>query len=883
MKNCGRWRIGVLASAVALLGSLASLEAHALALGRITVQSALGEPLRAEVDIADINAEEAASLKAGVAPQEAFKAAGLEYNAVVAAGLDVRLLRRADGRAYLRLTSSRPVTEPFVDLIIEANWASGRISRDYTMLLDPPNLRARAAPVEPSAALLPRVPVTAAPAARPQAPSSSVPPATALRPAPSVKAPVAKAAAVERAPAGDKQLTVKNGDTAGKIAALNKPSSVSLDQMLVALLRSNPDAFIGGNINRIKSGAVLDIPGAAAASAVSASEASQTIVAQSKDFNAFRRKLAGNAPTTQIDGADRQAGGKVQAKVEDRAPANATPDKLTLSKGQVQGKPASANEEKIARDREAKAAASRIAELSKNIADLNKLNAAPGAAPSAGQSQVTAGIAAPAPSGLTTPTPAPAAVASPAPEAPASNAPDPSTASAAKAVVPASAASSGSAPLATAAASAAAPAVLKKPVALAVTPAPEPGLMDQLLENPLLLPGIAALLALLAGFGLYRYRQSSKKGQVDSSFLESRLQPDSFFGASGGQRIDTSENHVTGSSMAYTSSQLDAAGDVDPVAEADVYLAYGRDLQAEEILREALRSHPARVAIHAKLLEIYAKRQDTKAFEGVATDAFKLTRGYGPEWAYIAEAGRQLDPANPMYQTNGTPAANVRTHDAPIGADVAAAGLAAEVAQSPLRTVDLDLDFSMDEQPERVTAPAAITVSSPYEQPPAVPSPIKESPLPASLHDLDLDLDLDFGRATAALPGVSAAVHPLVSKEPAAQDFDFLSDGMDFTTESFTKPLPLAVSGAHTATPADSGMLEFDMSSLSLDLGPTTQAPDPAAADNGEDPLEIKFLLAEEFRALGDSDGARSLADEVLAKASGPLKAKAQAFLNALS
>lgn len=894
MKNSPRWRIGVLASAVALLGSLASLEAHALALGRITVQSALGEPLRAEVDIADINAVEAASLKAGVAPPEAFKAAGLEYNAVVAAGLEVRLQRRADGRAYLRLTSNRPITEPFVDLIVEASWASGRISRDYTMLLDPPNLRARAAAVEPNAPLLSQA---AAPLARPQAaapysPPAS-PPAAALRPAPA-KIQVAKAPAVEKMPAGDKQLTVKSGDTAGKISAQNKPASVSLDQMLVALLRSNPEAFIGGNINRIKSGAVLDIPGAQAASAISASEASQTIMAQSKDFNAFRRKLATNAPTTQIDSADRQAGGKVQAKVEDRAPAGATPDKLTLSKGQVQGKLAAANEEKIAREKESQAAASRIAELSKNIADLNKLNAAPGVGTTS-QPPAAAGIAATVPPGLAIPipTPAPAVAAGSAPQASpnntqASSAPATSEGSAAMAAAAASAASSVAAPLPAASqpaasASAAATAAVKKPVA--VTPPPEPELMNQVLENPLLLPGGAALVALLAGLGFYRYRQGNKKGQIDSSFLESRLQPDSFFGASGGQRVDTSESHVTGSSMSYTSSQLDAAGDVDPVAEADVYLAYGRDLQAEEILKEALRSHPGRVAIHAKLLEIYAKRQDTKAFEGVAIDAFKLTQGYGPEWAYIAEAGRELDPGNPMYQANGVPAATTqpsRPHEAPVGAEVAAAaGLTAEITTPPLRAVDLDLDFSLDDQPEISAAPIAISVTSPYEQPPVAPSPVNEAPLAASLGDLDLDLDLDFGKATAALPEVSAAAHP-VSRAPASEDIDFASEGMDFTPESFTKPLPITQSGLHAAPVADSGMLEFDMSSLSLDLEPTTQSPDTFAA-NGKDPLEVKFLLAEEFRALGDADGARSLADEVLDKASGPLKAKAQAFLNTLS
>ena len=136
-----------------------------------------------------------------------------------------------------------------------------------------------------------------------------------------------------------------------------------------------------------------------------------------------------------------------------------------------------------------------------------------------------------------------------------------------------------------------------------------------MLENPIVPATIGGLLAFLLGFVFYRAQQRKKSTQVDSSFLESRLQPDSFFGASGGQRIDTNEGSPTGSSMVYSPSQLDAAGDVDPVAEADVYLAYGRDLQAEEILKEAMRTTPQRVAVHSKLLEIYSKRRDAKAFE----------------------------------------------------------------------------------------------------------------------------------------------------------------------------------------------------------------------------------------------------------------------------
>ncbi|UUZ63099.1 fimbrial protein FimV [Polaromonas sp. P1-6] len=932
MNNRGRWRIGALASAIALLGSLASLEAHALALGRITVQSALGEPLRAEIDITDITADEAASLKAGVASAETFKAAGLEYTSAIT-GLEVNLQRRADGRAYLRLSSSRPVTEPFVDLILQANWATGRVTRDYTMLFDPPNLRASNAgtAVAPTAPILsPATPKTAPPVRGTASLPSSAPNAAApaARPAPVAKAVAAKATPAEKTPASDKQLTVKTGDTAGKIAAQNKPASVSLDQMLVALLRSNPDAFIGGNINRLKSGAVLDIPTAEAASAMSAGEATQTIVAQSKDFNSFRRKLAEGVPTTQVAGADRQAGGKVQAKVEDRAPASATPDKLTLSKGEVQGKAAAA-EDKIAKDRQAKDASSRMAELSKNISDLNKLGAAPtttttAAAPAASAAKAV-GAALPAPAGVAVPATAStaaaaasaaktgtattaststnatapavaasAAVSPPALQAASAAASSPSTATAA--IAPASAALSSAAPVASAASAAAAPApvAVKKPVVAASPPPPEPSLIDALLENPLLPPLTGGLLALLAGFGFYRYRQrNNATAQVDSSFLESRLQPDSFFGASGGQRIDTAESSsATGSSLVYSPSQLDAAGDVDPVAEADVYLAYGRDLQAEEILKEAMRTSPMRVAIHAKLMEIYAKRRDSKAFEVVAIEAFNLTHGNGPEWTYIAEMGRELDPVNPMYQPGGQPLGRSRAgatgSAVRSGPDTMphATAHGADSAPVPVGEVDLDLDFSLDDEPEAATSPLIPAASAAHltTAPLHVPEPtVAITPAPISN-----SLNMDFGSATVTLP--MAVSSPAPQPAEALVDLEFLSDGLDFTSESFEAPAkPVVRPSTATAAPApalaDSGMLEFDLGSLSLDLdnGPATESPIHAMTATSDDPLETKFQLAEEFRALGDSDGARSLAEEVLAEAKGPLKVKAQAFLNALS
>jgi pilus assembly protein FimV len=417
-------------------------------------------------------------------------------------------------------------------------------------------------------------------------------------------------------------------------------------------------------------------------------------------------------------------------------------------------------------------------------------------------------------------------------------------------------------------------------------PSAEPSLLDGLLDNPMILPLAGGLLALLAALGFYRYRQRSSASQVDSSFLESRLQPDSFFGASGGQRIDTNEGNATGSSLVYSPSQLDAAGDVDPVAEADVYLAYGRDLQAEEILKEALRTSPKRVAVHAKLLEIYAKRHDSKAFDSVAVAAFDLTHGYGPEWAYIAEMGRELDPANPMYQPGGPP-----PDGAASGAAALSSGTVAHVQQdvhelqpaqapAPAPAVDIDLDFSLDDEPDAATSPAATATASPpqaFTQPGIAMEPALS---------LD-DLDIDFDRATVTLPLAPSPIPAFSPDKESAPEITFPANGLDVTPEPFAAPepvLPAKAAPAPATVTANTGMLEFDLDSLSLDLNePTTQSPEQAVTATSDDPLETKFLLAEEFRSIGDAEGARSLADEVLAKASGPLKVKAQAFLNALS
>jgi pilus assembly protein FimV len=123
------------------------------------------------------------------------------------------------------------------------------------------------------------------------------------------------------------------------------------------------------------------------------------------------------------------------------------------------------------------------------------------------------------------------------------------------------------------------------------------------------------------------------------------------FGATGGQSVNTTDSSVIQTDFSQSGlSAIDADEGVDPVAEADVYMAYGRDAQAEEILLDALKTDPSRLAIYLKLLEIYAQRKSLKQFETTATDLYSRTGGDGTEWTKAAELGRKIDPENPLYR-----------------------------------------------------------------------------------------------------------------------------------------------------------------------------------------------------------------------------------------
>jgi pilus assembly protein FimV len=409
-------------------------------------------------------------------------------------------------------------------------------------------------------------------------------------------------------------------------------------------------------------------------------------------------------------------------------------------------------------------------------------------------------------------------------------------------------------------------------------------MLDGLLENPLVLPFAGLLVALLAGLGLYRLRGRMRKPAGETSFLESRLQPDSFFGASGGQRIDTHESSSSGtnsSSMSYSLSQLDAIGDVDPVAEADVYLAYGRDLQAEEILKEAMRATPERQAIRVKLLEVYAKRRDTKGFELLATQLYSMIKGEGEEWASAQEMGRSIDPENPLYQPGGQPSAVMMQGGEmvePLGATTMPHTQKPATSLSPqLADLSSDLDLDLDVDIDATTRPMEKEVTSDTE----MTRPLTADTDPASDEGLEFDLtppatspgDLDLELPVVEEPTLAtpapAAEAPAPLAPPPISDFGSLDFDLGEPTEELQR--------TRSDTPGEH-IPDFEPSRPSDDGAPLSDFGAP-----GDDPLARKLELAEEFRQIGDMEGARDLLEEVIAKADGTLKTKAQGMLDRLA
>ncbi|MGX9733888.1 FimV/HubP family polar landmark protein [Janthinobacterium aestuarii] len=819
---------------------LLSPAASAAELGKITVLSAAGQPLRAEVELSAIKPGEASSLLAKLAPPDAYRQANVEFNPALNA-LTFAVENR-NGKPFIRISSAQPVAEPMVDLLLELSSKSGRQVREYAFVLDTPEARQTrgaqvTAPAEPGKG----------------------------------KAAAEAAPAAAKKPAGE--YKVKTGDTLSRIASELKPSGVSLDMMLVALYRANPDAFKGENMNRMQAGRILAVPGADTVRATGAAEAKGIVTAHAIDFEAYRNKLAGQVsqskPAKAAEATQSTAGKIGATKVQEKPTAvSESQDKLKLSKAEPAAKSAgksavASEEDKIAKAKQVDEAAARVKELEKNVSDLEKLMAV--------KSKAMADKSAPAPA-------KPAEVAASAPVV---------------ASVPAEAQP---------------PVPKAKPVPLVKKPSPlEPTITDKINDHLGAIGiGIAALLAAVAALVIARRRKETPPpAQEDIAPVfepEAPVTPPS--GLAPEDQQSEASNHLFGTGAAAAgvaaaagASMLDA-NETDPVAEADVYIAYGRDGQAEDILKEALRIHPERHAARLKLLEIYSARNDVRAFEDQASELYSLTRGQGEEWPQAAALGLALDPTNPLYGDTEDDAVvslskaagddvHGRSMDLPDEppapqADLAPAepvsSVAARDARDPL---DFDLD-SLDFEPVSTTDP--IVMPGPDSKP--------VSAAQDAQYDASMDFGLDLEPPAGPVNGVGAGLTPL--PDPL-KDIDLAHFDLDEPVAPAAAPVAVAEPSLDSLfddaqTPASlpeaiPPAQEFDLSGIDLDLNDGKTASvgvdDPLSAIHME--MDTKLDLAIAYQEIGDKEGARELIDEVIKGGSEEQVAKANTMRALLS
>lgn len=579
------WRLAYPALVAVLAAGWVGSPAWALTLGRISANSSIGQPLVAQLDVAQITAEQAASLEVSLAEPERFAAANMRLNPVLN-GLRATLVTSdTPGSARIQLETTEPITEPFLDIALQFRWAGGQLLRTYTLLLDPPNLQ----PTPEPAPLAPDVgaPAAAAPAA-PLAPDAQLAPAptetsTRAEPTPPAPAPITQAAEPAR-------VMVRSGDTATRILQNHLQPGLSMDQLLLALLRNNPNAFINGNVNLVKAGANLVIPTAQEAQAQSPAQARLEIRAQTREFVAYRQRLAQAAPATSTDQPSQRIEGRVQEQVEVVTPPSPAQDRLELSKGQD---PQNESSEQIAQSRQENDAKQRVDELEKNLEDLQALAAA---------AQDANGAQAPAF--------------------------DPSL------------------PLVDDKEE-----LLTLPNALTqpVNPEPEKTPADQardavelVIQHPATTPAALGLIALLATLGVMRARRIRQS----QSFKKT---------------AERAAAHHTAAAVAQPSAApapVPTEDPVDPLSEAEVYLAYGMDEQAEAMLQHALSQDPDSTLVRLRLLDIYKMRGDVMPFNAMAQEMYEMTHGQTADWETAASMGRELDPSNPLYHPRVAPDAH---------------------------------------------------------------------------------------------------------------------------------------------------------------------------------------------------------------------------------
>lgn len=656
-----------LALALAACLSVPSANLLALGTGEINVESALNQPLSAKIDLVSVSDADLETLSVSLASDVAFERMGIERSALLN-DIVFEIVTAEGATPYIKVHSKTPIREPFVDFIVAISWENGQMLREYTLLLDPPVFAddlVAAAPVVQATATPAQIERQAAVPAAPQEPPAS-------------------AARVMDVPVGSFGPT-KRTDTLWSIAREMRPDpAISPPQMMMALLRENPEAFMNGNVNSLKAGYVLNAPSLELIQSLSKAEAAAETNRQYQTWQASRRgEVVRPSMPTQVKSERPVPSNDVtanEARLQLVSPDENTQGTGVGSGGASDSQLAIALEStEVARQENAELR-ERVAELERQLQsvqrlltlkdnDLGAMQAGAAEESAAVQAeQATAAVVVAEPEAA-----APAAVAQPAPAKP-----------------------------------------KPKPV-VQPEPLPEPSLLDTILQDVRLLALAVGAPLLLLG-GAYFMRRRKQQALEEESFdAESPMAeagakavaPAAAAAAVTEAEAGTKPEEAEGLGETVASEPTPDMGygvdtgviqdesEIDPVAEADVYLAYRRYEQAEGLLKDAIRNDPDRQELKLKLLEIFYATKNADAFEAQAESLYASLGGQEEGlWEQAATMGRELSPGHPLF-SDGSEAAE--SESAPADVDEAPAAVEEEaVAATESDDVDLGDDLLSD-------------------------------------------------------------------------------------------------------------------------------------------------------------------------------------------
>jgi pilus assembly protein FimV len=615
-------------AAVPLLAVLLPLTAGALGLGEISLRSALNQPFVAEIPVTSQSGEDLSQVTVELAPGATFARFGLDRPRFLD---DFRFqIQREGTRTFVRVTSTQPVSEPFVSMLLDIGWPQGRLLREFTVLLDPPTFARPDSSGQVSAR------PAAPPAAAGPAPAPVIRRAPAPEPAASRSGASGSTGSITSGPAGDTYGPVRSNETLWRISErLSADSGVSLNQMMLALFRANPEAF-AGNINRLRRGAILRVPRGGELTGISSREALAEVRRQNEEWRGAAASAPVPARLQLVPPAEQKAAS---------APSAGTPGTAgSADRAALERELAEKQRLLSLKDSQLKALQDRLSQL--------EGQAPPDAAPPvAGEAPAELPDVAPAE------TPAEAPAETPVPESQADGTAVPPVAAGQQAAGETS-----------------------KPARRAAREQPAKGggilgSLSGLIFNVWFLVSAAAVL--LAGlFFVFGRRRMAAADEASRSF-DNDMRGGMRAGAGSTQPVVRRDGYSVEEGAADRSPRASAAartfdkddGDAetplertistegaveldqaDVVAEADFHLAYGLYDQAAELLLRALRDTPDRRDLRLKLIEVYFVWENKAAFLKEAQTFHRQLGGAShPDWNKVVILGKQICPGEALF------------------------------------------------------------------------------------------------------------------------------------------------------------------------------------------------------------------------------------------